>query len=97
MGVYTRLSRLTSHSDSTAGKLIDKLYPDHAIALNAANLMKDKLPTFEEIWKNQANDVATEEKKKKWKNNQSGNPTNPEETCSRTHLSCKQQTHNRQE
>eukprot|EP00957_Ditylum_brightwellii_P199772 15228832-Ditylum_brightwellii.AAC.1 len=68
-GVYTRLSRLTSYSESTAEKSIDEIYPEHAEALNAANLMKDKFPTFGEIWKNQANDVAMEEKKKKRKDN----------------------------
>eukprot|EP00957_Ditylum_brightwellii_P091315 6953387-Ditylum_brightwellii.AAC.1 len=68
-GVYTRLSRLTSYSDSMAEKLIDKLYPDHAAALNVVNLIKDKFPKFGEIWKDLANNAATEEKKKKWKDN----------------------------
>eukprot|EP00957_Ditylum_brightwellii_P156358 11900920-Ditylum_brightwellii.AAC.1 len=53
-GVYTRLSQLTSYSDSTAEKCIDKLYPDHTKALNAVNLMNGKFPKFGEIWKNQA-------------------------------------------
>eukprot|EP00957_Ditylum_brightwellii_P097170 7400501-Ditylum_brightwellii.AAC.1 len=70
-GVYTRLSQLTSYSDSTANKFIDKLYPDHAEALNAANLVNGKFPKFGEIWKNQTSDVAMEENKKKQKDNRS--------------------------
>eukprot|EP00957_Ditylum_brightwellii_P024906 1883383-Ditylum_brightwellii.AAC.1 len=69
-GVYTRLSRLTSYSDSTAKKLIDELYPDHAAALKVADLVKDKVPKFGEILKDLANIAATEEKKKKQKDNQ---------------------------
>eukprot|EP00957_Ditylum_brightwellii_P121134 9238930-Ditylum_brightwellii.AAC.1 len=70
-GVYTRLSRLTSYSDSTAEKLIDKLYPDHAAVLKAANLVGDDYPKFGKIWKDLTNNAATEEKKKKQKDNQS--------------------------
>eukprot|EP00957_Ditylum_brightwellii_P126575 9646930-Ditylum_brightwellii.AAC.1 len=70
-GVYTRLSRHTSYSDSMAEKLIDELYPDHAAALKAADLVKDKFLKFREIWKDLANNTATEEKKKKQKDNQS--------------------------
>eukprot|EP00957_Ditylum_brightwellii_P021624 1630735-Ditylum_brightwellii.AAC.1 len=68
-GVYTRLSRLTSYSDSTAEKSIDKLYPDHAVALKAADLVRDEFPKLREIWKDLANNAATEEKKKKRKDN----------------------------
>eukprot|EP00957_Ditylum_brightwellii_P131890 10057657-Ditylum_brightwellii.AAC.1 len=71
MGVYTILSRLTSYSDSMAEKSIDELYPDHAAALNAANLIKDKFPKFREILKDLVNNAATEEKKKKRNDNQS--------------------------
>eukprot|EP00957_Ditylum_brightwellii_P141980 10816510-Ditylum_brightwellii.AAC.1 len=70
-GVYTRLSRLTSSSDSTAEKSVDKLYPDHTAALKAANLVKDKFPKFGEIWTDLANNAAMEEKKKKWKDSRS--------------------------
>eukprot|EP00957_Ditylum_brightwellii_P086620 6590691-Ditylum_brightwellii.AAC.1 len=68
-GFYTRLSRLTSYLDSTTEKSIDKLYPDHAAALKVADLVKDKFPKFGEIWKDLANNAATEEKKKKRKDN----------------------------
>eukprot|EP00957_Ditylum_brightwellii_P151596 11544732-Ditylum_brightwellii.AAC.1 len=47
-GVYTRLSRLTFYSDSMARKSIDKLYPDHAAALKAADLIGDNFPKFGE-------------------------------------------------
>eukprot|EP00957_Ditylum_brightwellii_P156368 11901539-Ditylum_brightwellii.AAC.1 len=67
--VYSRLSQLTSYSDSTAKKSIDKLYPDHAKALNAANLVNGRFPKFGEIWENQTSDRAIEEKKKKQKEN----------------------------
>eukprot|EP00957_Ditylum_brightwellii_P183801 14000233-Ditylum_brightwellii.AAC.1 len=60
---------LTSYSDSTASRSIDKLYPDHAKALNTANLVNGKSPKFGVIWKHQADDVAMEEKKKKQKDN----------------------------
>eukprot|EP00957_Ditylum_brightwellii_P125135 9539234-Ditylum_brightwellii.AAC.1 len=68
-GVYTRLSRLTSYSDSTAVKSIDKIYPDHAAALKAADLIGDKFPKLGEVWKDLANNATTEEKKKKRKDN----------------------------
>eukprot|EP00957_Ditylum_brightwellii_P131148 10002954-Ditylum_brightwellii.AAC.1 len=67
--VYTGLSRLASYSDSMVSKSINKLYPDHAAALNTANLVNRKFPKLGEIWKNQLNDVAKGEKKKKWKDN----------------------------
>eukprot|EP00957_Ditylum_brightwellii_P021314 1607394-Ditylum_brightwellii.AAC.1 len=70
-GVYTRLSRLTSYSDSTAKKSIDELYPDHTAALKAADLVKDKFLKFGEIWKDLANNAVTEKKKKKRKDNRS--------------------------
>ena len=70
-GVYTRLSRLTSYSDSTAKMPIDKLYPDHAAALKSANLLDDNFPKFGEVWADLANNVAMEKKRWKWKNNQS--------------------------
>eukprot|EP00957_Ditylum_brightwellii_P142696 10872519-Ditylum_brightwellii.AAC.1 len=66
-GVYTQFSCLTSYSDSTVSKSIDKLYPDHAAVLNTAHLVNGKFPNFGEIWKNQVNGVAIEEKKKNQK------------------------------
>eukprot|EP00957_Ditylum_brightwellii_P191442 14575664-Ditylum_brightwellii.AAC.1 len=42
---------LTSYSDSMASKSINKLYPDHAAALNATNLVHGKFPKLREIWK----------------------------------------------
>eukprot|EP00957_Ditylum_brightwellii_P079463 6042908-Ditylum_brightwellii.AAC.1 len=47
-GVYARLSRLTSYSESMAEMPIDKLYPDHAAALKSANLVEDNFPKFGE-------------------------------------------------
>eukprot|EP00957_Ditylum_brightwellii_P046763 3548933-Ditylum_brightwellii.AAC.1 len=68
-GVYTRLSRLTSYSKSTVEKPIDKLYPDHAAALKAADLADDNFPKFGEVWADLANNVATEKKRRKQKDN----------------------------
>ena len=68
-GVYTRLSRLTSYSKSMAEKSIDKLYPDHAAALKVADLVDNNFPKFGEVWADLANNVATEKKRKKRKDN----------------------------
>eukprot|EP00957_Ditylum_brightwellii_P120750 9210567-Ditylum_brightwellii.AAC.1 len=52
-----------------ASKSIDKLYPDHAVALDIANLVNRKFLKLGQIWNNQLHDVAKEEKRKKWKDN----------------------------
>eukprot|EP00957_Ditylum_brightwellii_P161178 12272349-Ditylum_brightwellii.AAC.1 len=70
-GVYTRLSRLTSYSDSIAENSINELYPDHAAALKTADLVGDKFPKLRKIWKDLANSAATGKKKKKRKDIQS--------------------------
>eukprot|EP00957_Ditylum_brightwellii_P011249 851024-Ditylum_brightwellii.AAC.1 len=70
-GVYTRLSRLTSSSKSTAEMPIDKLYPDHTAALKAVDLADDNFPKFGEVWADLSNNMVTEKKRQKQKDNQS--------------------------
>eukprot|EP00957_Ditylum_brightwellii_P153801 11706326-Ditylum_brightwellii.AAC.1 len=70
--VYRKEDQQLKYMDqqnSTVSKSINKLYPDHAAALNTANLVNGKFPRFRGIWKNQVDDVAKEEKKKKQKDN----------------------------
>ena len=49
IGVFKRLARLTSVSDSSKTKKINEIYPHHAKALQKAGLAPTSFPTLEEI------------------------------------------------
>eukprot|EP00957_Ditylum_brightwellii_P120831 9215593-Ditylum_brightwellii.AAC.1 len=42
---------------------INELYPDHAEALKAADLVDDKFPKFGEVWADLADNIVTEKKR----------------------------------
>eukprot|EP00957_Ditylum_brightwellii_P069926 5310061-Ditylum_brightwellii.AAC.1 len=48
--------------NTIVGKKIDKLYPDYAVALNAADIVQDKFPKLGEVWKNKKYNIEKEGK-----------------------------------
>ena len=48
-GVFKRLAKLTSKSESKLNSTIDSLYPNHAKALQIAELAPSSFPTMKEI------------------------------------------------
>jgi hypothetical protein len=68
-GVMKRLASLTTRTDTSEPMRMDKLYPMHVKALQAANLAPNTFPTLGEILDNQQTDPTTDNEKAK-KNNQ---------------------------
>jgi hypothetical protein len=64
-----RLASLTTRTDTSEPMRMDKLYPMHVKALQAANLAPNTFPTLGEILDNQQTDPTTDNEKAK-KNNQ---------------------------
>eukprot|EP00957_Ditylum_brightwellii_P199741 15226635-Ditylum_brightwellii.AAC.1 len=53
-GVYLQLGRLTSKTMENEKKRLDKIYPEHAEALLAAELEPVDFPTLDKIWEREA-------------------------------------------
>eukprot|EP00957_Ditylum_brightwellii_P113515 8655266-Ditylum_brightwellii.AAC.1 len=54
LGVYLRLGRLTSKTTENEEKQLDKIYPEHAEALLAAELDPVEFLTLDKIWEREA-------------------------------------------
>eukprot|EP00957_Ditylum_brightwellii_P047357 3597731-Ditylum_brightwellii.AAC.1 len=67
-GVYLRLVRLTSKTVENGEKQLDKIYPEHANALLAAELGPVEFPTLDKIWEKEA--LSKLHAKQKHHNNQ---------------------------
>eukprot|EP00957_Ditylum_brightwellii_P012241 924599-Ditylum_brightwellii.AAC.1 len=65
MGVLTHLGRLTSREKELYDVDINQIYPKHAAAIEAADLVQEKYPTLGEVWQSDDSALANQRKTKK--------------------------------